>query len=91
MLTFVKTGWENLDNPLYSPDLAPSDFHLFPKMKEFLGGKQMATHEEMRETVMDWLNGLTSDFYDYHACAMYEQMSESQWGICRKINLCCKR
>jgi hypothetical protein len=25
-----------LENPAYSPDLAPSDFFLFPKMKEIL-------------------------------------------------------
>jgi hypothetical protein len=37
-----KFGWENLDHSSHSPDLAPSDFHLFPKMKEFLGGKWMA-------------------------------------------------
>jgi hypothetical protein len=30
-----KFGWENLDHHPYSPDLTPSDFHLFPKMKEF--------------------------------------------------------
>jgi transposase len=34
-----KFGWENLEHPPYSPDLAPSNFHLFPKMKEFLGSK----------------------------------------------------
>jgi hypothetical protein len=34
-------------------------------MKEFLGGKHMATDEEVKETVMDWLNGLVVvDFYD---------------------------
>ena len=26
-------GWEIVPHPPYSPDLAPSDFHLFPKMK----------------------------------------------------------
>jgi hypothetical protein len=30
-----KFGWENLDHSPYSPDLAPSDFHLFPTMKVF--------------------------------------------------------
>jgi histone-lysine N-methyltransferase SETMAR len=30
-------GWEIFEHPAYSPDLAPSDFHLFPKLKEFLG------------------------------------------------------
>jgi hypothetical protein len=28
-------GWEVFDNPAYSPNLAPSDFHLFPTLKEF--------------------------------------------------------
>ena len=31
--------WEQMDHPLYSPDLAPSDFHLFLHLKKFLGGK----------------------------------------------------
>ena len=31
--------WERMDHPPYSPDLAPSDFHLFLHLKKFLGGK----------------------------------------------------
>ena len=31
--------WDTFDHPPYSPDLAPSDFHLFLKMKEHLAGK----------------------------------------------------
>ena len=27
-------GWEILEHPPYSPDLAPSDYHLFPNMKK---------------------------------------------------------
>ena len=30
----VKIGWEILPHPPYSPDLAPSDFHLFGPIKE---------------------------------------------------------
>ena len=30
--------YELLPHPPYLPDLAPSDFHLFPKLKIFLGG-----------------------------------------------------
>jgi histone-lysine N-methyltransferase SETMAR len=30
--------YELLENPPYSPDLAPSDFLLFPKLKLFLAG-----------------------------------------------------
>ena len=31
--------WEQMGHPPYSPDLAPSDFHLFLHLKKFLGGK----------------------------------------------------
>jgi len=30
--------WEQFDHPPYSPDLAPSDYHLFPRLKKELGG-----------------------------------------------------
>ncbi|GFY10141.1 histone-lysine N-methyltransferase SETMAR [Trichonephila clavipes] len=42
-------GWEQIDHPLYSPDLAPSDFHLFRYLKEFLGGKRFDTADEVKE------------------------------------------
>jgi histone-lysine N-methyltransferase SETMAR len=32
--------FELLEHPLYSPDLAPSDFCLFPKLKIFLTGQR---------------------------------------------------
>ncbi|GBN20706.1 hypothetical protein AVEN_264480-1 [Araneus ventricosus] len=35
------------DHLPYSPDLSPSDFHLFFKLKEFLGGKRFGSYEEL--------------------------------------------
>ena len=32
-------GWQLLAHPRYLPDLAPCDFHLFPKLKEMLRGQ----------------------------------------------------
>lgn len=57
-------GWEQIDHPPYSPDLAPSDFHLFRYLKEFLGGKRFETDDEVKETVEDWLSSQAADFYD---------------------------
>jgi hypothetical protein len=34
IVTFV---WKQFDHPPYSPDLAPSDFRVFPHLKTFLG------------------------------------------------------
>ena len=39
--------WELLEHPRYSPDLAPCDFHLFPKMKEHLRGQRFETEEDI--------------------------------------------
>lgn len=59
-----KFGWEQMDHPPYSPDLAPSDFHLFRYLKEFLGGKRFDTDDEVKEAVEDWLSSQAADFYD---------------------------
>ncbi|GFY03724.1 mariner Mos1 transposase [Trichonephila clavipes] len=49
-------GWEQIDHPPYSPDLAPSDFNIFRYLKEFLGGRCFDTADEVKE-VQDWFTG----------------------------------
>ncbi|XP_014790550.1 histone-lysine N-methyltransferase SETMAR-like [Octopus bimaculoides] len=39
-------GWEILPHPPYSPDLAPSDYHLFRGLQNHLDGLRLATREE---------------------------------------------
>ena len=41
--------------PLYSPDLAPCDFWLFPKLKSPLKGKRFQTVNEIQENTRGWL------------------------------------
>jgi hypothetical protein len=36
-----------------------------------------------------WTGGRLLWREDHQACAMSGQMPESQWGLCRKINVCC--
>ncbi|KAJ4431847.1 hypothetical protein ANN_20453 [Periplaneta americana] len=47
-----------------SPDLAPSDFHLFTKLKDFLGGTRFGSDEELKNTVNTWLNELAAEEYN---------------------------
>jgi hypothetical protein len=42
MDTIQKIKCNVLPHPPYSPDLAPSDYHLFGPLKEHLGGKSFA-------------------------------------------------
>jgi histone-lysine N-methyltransferase SETMAR len=56
-------GWEVFEQPAYSPNLAPSDFHLFPLLKEFLGGRCFKSNEEVKHAIREWLNGLAAQVY----------------------------
>jgi transposase len=40
-----------MPHPPYGPDLAPSDFHLFPKLKEHLRGQHFSCDEEVKSAV----------------------------------------
>jgi hypothetical protein len=40
-------GWEVLEHPAYSLHLAPSDFHLFPKLKELTAEWRKLHNEEL--------------------------------------------
>jgi len=49
----------------YSPDLAPADFFLFPKLKSSLKGCQFQTVEEIEKNLMQDLRTiLKNTFYD---------------------------
>jgi histone-lysine N-methyltransferase SETMAR len=57
-------GWEVSEHPAHSPDLAPSDFHLFPLLKAVLGGKRLKSDEEVKDAISLWLNRLAVEVYD---------------------------
>ena len=50
--------------PPYSPDLAPSDFFLFSKMKEHLAGKRFANDEDLKDAVVTRLNNQAATWYE---------------------------
>ncbi|GBN08953.1 Histone-lysine N-methyltransferase SETMAR [Araneus ventricosus] len=58
-----RLGWERLDPPAYSLDLAPLDYHLFPALKSALSGGQFRSNEEMQKAMKNFLLSLGTDFY----------------------------
>ncbi|KAG5308836.1 SETMR methyltransferase, partial [Acromyrmex insinuator] len=56
-------SWDVLTHPPYSPDLAPSDYHLFTKLKESLAGKRFQSDEEVQTAVTNWTKELAGSFY----------------------------
>jgi len=59
-----KFKWDILDHPPYSPDIAPSDFHLFLRLKKHLAGKKFDDDDEVQKEVMTWFKGQAADFYN---------------------------
>jgi len=53
-------GFQCLDHPPYSPDLAPSDYHLFPGLKKQLKGRHFSSDTEVIAAAVTWLDGQTS-------------------------------
>ena len=56
-------GFHFLDHPPYSPDLAPSDYHLFPGLKKQLKGSHFSSDAEVIAAAGTWLDGQPSDFF----------------------------
>ena len=54
-----------LPHPPYSPDLAPWDFYLFPKLKSKSKGHQFGTMEYIQKIVTDVLHTLTENEFRY--------------------------
>lgn len=56
-------GFEQLAHPPYSPDLAPSDFHVFRKLKMDFKGRRFSSDDDVKSAVMQWLDSQPSSFW----------------------------
>jgi histone-lysine N-methyltransferase SETMAR len=52
------------EHPPYSPDLAPSDYHLFTYLKNWLRSQLFSSNEALMEGVKTWLSSQAADFFD---------------------------
>ena len=58
-----RNGYELIPHPAYSPDLAPSDFFLFPNLKKDIRGLHFLSDEEVVMAVEELVNGKDLDFF----------------------------
>jgi hypothetical protein len=55
--------WEILEHSPYSPDLAPSDFHLFGPLKHHLSAEHFPDDEAVEREVTAWFRQQPKEFY----------------------------
>nr|CAH7750035.1 unnamed protein product [Callosobruchus chinensis] len=54
----TKNGMTPIVHPPYSPDLAPCDFFLFPRLKKDMKGKRFASVEEVKQKSLKGLKNI---------------------------------
>ena len=69
--------YELILHPAYSPDLAPSDFFIFPNLKKDIRGLHFRSDKEVVTTVEEWVNGKDPDFFSSGLMAL-----EHPWSKC---------
>ena len=72
--------FELLPHAPYSPDLAPSDYFLFPNLKKWLGGKRFANNDEVEPAVDGYFEELDGSHYKHGIEAI-----EHRWEKCIEL------
>ena len=76
----AQCSFEILDHPPYSPDLAPSDFHLFWNLKKPLRGRRFQDRNEIENAVIEWCNEQPGEFFLEGIRAL-----QSRWRKCIEL------
>lgn len=69
-LKLEELGWEVLPHPPYSPDLAPTDYHLFRSMQHYLAGKKFKNTEDIENWVKTYFDSQQPEFFNKGICAL---------------------
>ena len=56
-------GYELLSHPPHSPDLAPSDYFLFPNLKKWYGGKRFDSNDEIISQTNVYFEDLVKSYF----------------------------
>ena len=59
----AKFGWKMLPHPPYSPDLAPSDYHLYRSLSYHLRGKILKTMRALKNELQKFFDSRPQELY----------------------------
>ena len=74
-------GWEILPHAAYSPDLAPSDYHLFRSLQHYRVDSHFKSPVEVDKSIDDFINSKPPSFFR----SGFRQLPE-RWQKCVESN-----
>ena len=60
----LELGWVTIPHPAYSPDLAPTDYHLFRSLSNHLREKKFDDESSLKTNLADFFSQKSKDFYE---------------------------
>ena len=84
MASIHECGFELVQHPPYSPDLAPSDFHMFQNMERHLAEIHYNTNNDVISVFDDFLDLQDKNFYEYVIKALeqrWKKVCGLTWGM----------
>jgi len=81
MQEIIELKLSALKHPPYSPDLAPSDFYFFNRMKKEMRGHHFSDAEAIKTFVNEWIHTLDADFF----INAFDELVK-RWEKCISVN-----
>ena len=77
-----------LDHPPYSPDLAPANYFLFPKVESHLNGRLFDSISGIQKAMTSMLNTIAKDDFCTGIQELYDRanLCTVRRDVCRKLN-----
>ena len=81
MTKFKELNYELLEHPAHSPDLALSDYYLFPNLTKFLAGKRFTSNDKDIAAVNGYFANLPESHFNDRIMLL-----EKRWNKCVKVS-----
>ena len=69
----LELGWKVIPHPLYSPNLAPSDYHLFRSLENHLNEKTFDSNEAVKNELIQFFASKNQTFYESRIMKLTER------------------
>ena len=79
-----QNGYELIPHLAYSPDLAPSDYFLFPNLKKDIRGRHFQSNEEVVAAVEEWVRDKDPCFFSSGLMALEHCWTNTRGQLHRK-------